>query len=47
MIFEMLDKILDDETYRNTLSNKAIQRSIELSNNDGKMLQILNQNLLS
>ena len=42
----MLDRILDNETYRLNISNKAIERAKELSENDSKMLKILNEKLI-
>lgn len=44
-LFNMLDKILDDENHRLELSNKAIERAKKLSENDGKMIKILNEKL--
>jgi len=44
-LFQMLDNLLDNETYRNELSVKAINRSIELSKNDETMLKILKDKL--
>lgn len=44
-LFVMLDKMLDDETYRKEYEVKALQRSIELSNNDDKMIKELHKQL--
>jgi hypothetical protein len=44
-LFVMLDKMLDDETYRKEYEIKALQRSIELSNNDDKMIKELHKQL--
>ena len=44
-LFDMLDKILDDENYKLELSNKAIARARELSLNDSRMIKILNEKL--
>jgi hypothetical protein len=44
-LFEMLDKLLDDDAHRNSLSKNAIQRALELSKNDETMLKILNDKL--
>ena len=41
-LFEMLDKILDDDNYRKDREIKSIERALELSENEGKMLQQLN-----
>jgi hypothetical protein len=41
-LFEMLDKILDDDNYRKDREIKSIERALELSQNEGKMLQQLN-----
>jgi hypothetical protein len=41
----MLDKILDDENHRLELSIKAIERAKELSENDSRMIKILNEKL--
>ena len=46
-LFDTLDKILDDETYRTDLSLKAIKRANELSENDNRMLKILDEKLNS
>ena len=45
--FKILDKILDDTTYRNELDIKAIQRAKELSNNEGIMIKELDKKLNS
>jgi hypothetical protein len=44
-LFDMLDKILDDENHRLELSIKAIERAKELSENDSRMIKILNEKL--
>jgi len=44
-LFNMLDKILDDENHRLELSNKAIERAKKLSENDSRMIKILNEKL--
>jgi hypothetical protein len=38
----MLDKILDDDNYRKDREVKSIERALELSKNEGKMLEQLN-----
>jgi hypothetical protein len=43
--FEILDKILDDDTYRRELEFKAIDRANELSTNEDKMIKELHKNL--
>jgi hypothetical protein len=43
--FEILDKILDDDTYRRELEFKAIERANELSTNEDKMIKELHKNL--
>lgn len=43
--FEILDKILDDDTYRRDLELKAIERANELSTNEDKMIKELHKNL--
>ena len=43
--FEILDKILDDDTYRRELELKAIERANELSTNEDKMIKELHKNL--
>jgi len=45
--FKILDKILDDTTYRNELDKKAIQRANELSKNEGIMIEELHRKLNS
>jgi hypothetical protein len=45
--FKILDKILDDTTYRNELDLKAIQRATELSQNEAKMIEKLHKKLNS
>ena len=44
-LFVLLDKILDDDTYREEREDMAIKRAKELSLNDGKMIKILNEKL--
>jgi hypothetical protein len=44
-LFEMLDKILDDDTYRKEREQKSIERALELSENEGKMLIELHKKL--
>lgn len=44
-LFEMLDKILDDDEYRKELEIKAIARAYELSNNEKEMLKELDKEL--
>lgn len=44
--FKLLDKILDDTTYRNELDMKAIQRATELSTNENVMLKELHSQLI-
>jgi hypothetical protein len=44
-LFVLLDKILDDDTYREERENMAIKRANELSNNDIKMFSILHKKL--
>ena len=44
-LFEMLDKLLDDENYRNEKSIKSIERARELSLNDSKMIENLKNKL--
>ena len=41
----MLDKLLDDENYRNEKYIKSIERARELSLNDSKMIEILKNKL--
>ena len=41
----MLDKILDDDTYRKDREQKSIERALELSENEGIMLKQLNEKL--
>jgi len=43
--FQYLDKILDDDEYRNGLEFKAINRANELSNNESKMIEQLHKQL--
>ena len=43
--FNILDKILDNDDYRNELELKAIQRATELSTNEDKMIKELHKNL--
>ena len=45
--FKILDKILDDTTYRNELDTKAIQRATELSQNEATMIDKLHKKLNS
>jgi len=45
--FNILDKILDDTTYRNELDLKAIQRATELSQNEATMIDKLHKKLNS
>lgn len=45
--FKILDKILDDTTYRNELDIKAIQRATELSQNEATMIDKLHKKLNS
>ena len=45
--FKILDKILDDTTYRNDLDLKAIQRATELSQNEATMIDKLHKKLNS
>ncbi len=45
--FKILDKILDDDTYRNQLDLEAIQRANELSNNENIMIKELHKKLNS
>tara|TARA_R110000764_G_C10953332_1_gene377435 strand:- start:13 stop:1143 length:1131 start_codon:yes stop_codon:yes gene_type:complete len=45
--FKILDKILDDTTYRNELDLKAIQRATELSQNEATMIDKLHKKLNS
>ena len=44
-VFEILDKILDDDIYRRELELKAIERANELSTNEDKMIKELHKNL--
>ena len=44
-LFEMLDRLLDDEGYRTEQSVRSIDRANELSLNDKKMLEILSNKL--
>ena len=43
--FNILDKILDNDDYRNELELKAIERAHQLSTNENKMIKQLNKNL--
>ena len=43
--FNILDKILDNDDYRNELELKAIERANELSTNEDKMIKELHKNL--
>jgi glycosyltransferase involved in cell wall biosynthesis len=43
--FNILDKILDNDGYRNELELKAIERAHELSTNEDKMIKELHKNL--
>jgi glycosyltransferase involved in cell wall biosynthesis len=43
--FEILDRILDDDSYRRELELKAIERANELSTNEDKMIKELHKNL--
>ena len=43
--FEILDKILDDESYRKELELKSIERANELSTNEDKMIKELHKKL--
>ncbi len=44
-LFDMLDRILDDDTYRRGLDIKAIERAKELSLNEDKMIKELHKKL--
>jgi glycosyltransferase involved in cell wall biosynthesis len=44
-LFEMLDKLLDDEVYRTEQSVRSIDRANELSLNDKKMFEVLSKKL--
>jgi hypothetical protein len=44
-LFELLDKILDDDTYRSERELAALKRANELSENDTKMFSILHKKL--
>ena len=46
-LFELLDKILDDENYRKELDLKAIARAKQLSTNEDKMIQELHKQLIA
>jgi hypothetical protein len=46
-LFDMLDKILDDDVYRNELDLKAIERARELSKNEDIMIKELHKQLNS
>ena len=41
----MLDKILDDDDYRRGRELKSIERALELSENEGKMIAQLHKKL--
>ena len=45
--FEILDKILDDESYRKELEFKSIERAKELSTNEDKMIKELHNKLVN
>jgi hypothetical protein len=45
--FEILDKILDDESYRKELELKSIERAKELSTNEDKMIKELHNKLVN
>ena len=44
-LFELLDKFLDDDIFKNEQSIKAIQRAHELSSNEDKMIVELHKKL--
>jgi len=44
-LFELLDKILDDDTYRSERELLALKRANELSENDTKMFSVLHKKL--
>jgi len=44
-LFEMLDKILDDDNYRKDREIQSIARESELSENEGRMLEQLHKKL--
>ena len=44
-LFVLLDKILDDDTYRSEREKLALERATELSENDSKMFSILHKKL--
>jgi len=44
-LFELLDKILDDDTYRSERELAALKRANELSENDTKMFSVLHKKL--
>ena len=44
-LFNILDKILDDDSYRNQLELSSIQRAHELSLNEDKMIVQLHKKL--
>jgi len=44
-LFELLDKILDDDTYRSERELLALKRANELSENDTKMFFVLHKKL--
>lgn len=46
-LFDMLDRILDDDNYRRGLDLKAIERAKELSLNEDKMIKELHKKLMS
>jgi hypothetical protein len=43
--FEILDKLLDDDVYRNQMELKAIERAKELSTNEDTMIKELHKQL--
>ena len=45
--FDILDKILDDDSYRNEMEFNAIKRANELSENEGIMIKELHKKLNS
>ncbi len=45
-LFVLLDKILDDDSYRNQKEKLALERAKELSENDSKMFSILHKKLI-
>lgn len=46
-LFVLLDKILDDDTYRCERERMALDRANELSENDSKMFSVLHKKLIS